>query len=44
MHERMMHMASDKDDKPVFLADSAWTLQMAKDKNPEIEFHFISEF
>jgi peptide chain release factor 3 len=44
MHERMMHMAIDKDDKPVFLADSAWTLQMARDKNPDIQFHFISEF
>ena len=37
-------MAFDKDDKPVFLAESAWALQMAEEKNPEIKFHFISEF
>ena len=42
--EKIHHMASDKDERPVFLAESAWALQMAQEKNPEIEFHFTSEF
>jgi len=42
--EKMNHMATDKDDKPVFLAESAWALQMAQEKNPDIVFHFTSEF
>jgi peptide chain release factor 3 len=42
--EKSHHMAVDKDHKPVFLAESAWSLQMAQEKNPEIEFHFKSEF
>jgi peptide chain release factor 3 len=37
-------MANDKEGRPVFLAESAWALQMAQEKNPDIEFHFISEF
>ncbi len=41
--EKIHHMATDKDDKPVFLAESAWALQMAQEKNPDIEFHFTSE-
>lgn len=42
--EKAHHMATDKEGRPVFLAESAWALQMAQDKNPEIKFHFISEF
>src|ERR1051326_3351834 len=42
--EKIHHMATDKDDRPVFLAESAWALQMAQEKNPELEFHFTSEF
>jgi peptide chain release factor 3 len=42
--EKIHHMAVDKDDRLVFLAESAWALQMAQEKNPEIEFHFTSEF
>ncbi len=42
--DKAHHMAFDKDNKPVFLAESAWALQMAEEKNPEIKFHFISEF
>ena len=34
----------DKDDNLVFLASTAYILQMAKSNNPEIEFHETSEF
>ncbi|MGQ0828556.1 MAG: peptide chain release factor 3, partial [Bacteroidota bacterium] len=42
--EKAHHMANDKEERPVFLAESAWALQMAQEKNPDIKFHFISEF
>jgi len=42
--EKLHHIASDKEGRPVFLAESAWALQMAQEKNPDIKFHFISEF
>src|ERR1035437_530401 len=42
--EKLHHMATDKEGRPVFLAESAWALQMAQEKNSEIQFHFISEF
>ena len=42
--EKAHHMATDKEDRPVFLAESAWALEMAQEKNPDIKFHFISEF
>ena len=44
MHDRAAHIAYDKEDHPVFLAESAWLLQMAQEKFPEIEFHVKSEF
>lgn len=44
MQDRNAHIALDKDEKPVFLAESAWLLQMAQEKFPEIEFHLKSEF
>jgi peptide chain release factor 3 len=34
----------DKDNNQVFLAQTAYVLQMAKQNNPEIEFHETSEF
>jgi len=34
----------DKDENPVFLADSEWMLRMNRDNNPNIEFHTTSEF
>ena len=37
-------VAFDKDDNPVFLAPSAWMLQMAQENYPELKFHFTSEF
>ena len=44
IHDKLHHIASDKEGQPVFLAESAWALQMAQEKNPEIKFHFISEY
>ncbi len=41
---RKRDMAKDKDGKVVFLAESAWTLKMAQENFPEIQFHFQSDF
>lgn len=41
---RRRDMAEDKEGKPVFLAESAWALQMVQETYPEITFHFKSEF
>lgn len=41
---RKKDLAKDTDGKMVFLAESAWTLKMAQDNHPDIEFHFTSEF
>ncbi len=38
------YMALDKDGRDVFMADSAYVLQMAQQDFPEIRFHFSSEF
>ena len=40
-HKNIYH---DKDGNPVFLAESSWLLNMAKEDFPEIEFHNTSEF
>lgn len=37
-------IASDKDDRPVFFAESQWMLKMVQETYPEIEFHFTSEY
>tara|TARA_B100001173_G_C16029523_1_gene565946 strand:- start:4718 stop:6307 length:1590 start_codon:yes stop_codon:yes gene_type:complete len=37
-------LAKDKQGQTVYLADSAFSLQMAQQKYPEIIFHFTSEF
>jgi len=44
INERSSYIAYDKQDRPVFLAESAWLLQMAQEKYPEIKFYTISEF
>lgn len=44
MSDRAAHIAYDKEERPVFLAESAWLLQMAQEKFPAIEFHVKSEF
>jgi len=41
---RKRDLAHDKDGKLVYLADSSWALQMAKENHPEIVFHEKSEF
>jgi peptide chain release factor 3 len=42
--KRRRDMAKDKDGREVFLAESQWMLQMAKENFPKVEFHFKSEF
>ena len=42
--DKFQHIAKDKEGNYVFLAESAWALQMAQEKNPDIEFHFTSEY
>lgn len=37
-------LAKDKHDQLVFLADSAFSLQMTQQKYPSIKFHFTSEY
>jgi len=38
------YLAKDKQNQVVFLADSAFSLQMTQQKYPSIKFHFTSEF
>lgn len=44
IQDKSQHIAYDKEQKPVFLAESAWLLQITQEKNPDIEFHLKSEF
>lgn len=44
MERRKRDLARDKHGNLVFLAESAWTLQMAQENHPEVQFHFKSEF
>jgi len=37
-------IAQDKDGKLVYLAESAWSLQMQQENFPDVQFHFKSEF
>ena len=37
-------LAKDKQQQLVFLADSAFSLQMTQQKYPSVKFHFSSEF
>lgn len=41
---RRRDLALDKDGKMVYLADSAWAIQMAKENHPEVNFYEKSEF
>jgi peptide chain release factor 3 len=38
------HIAFDKDGKPVFFAETDWTLNYCREKYPALEFHTTSEF
>lgn len=41
---KQKYLARDKYNQLVFLADSAFTIQMTKDKYPSVKLHFSSEF
>ena len=41
---KQRHIATDKDGKLVFMAESKAWLQMVQDNFPDIDFHFTSEF
>ena len=38
------NIAFDKENRPVYLSESAWMLQKAQETYPDIKFHFTSEF
>jgi peptide chain release factor 3 len=44
VESKSRHIARDKDDKLVFMAESKAWLQMVQDNFPDINFHFTSEF
>ena len=41
---KQQYIVYDKDDNPVFLAQSAWIIKLESENNPEITFHETSEF
>ncbi len=41
---KQRYLAKDKQGQLVFLADSAFTIQMTQDKYPSVKLHFTSEF
>jgi peptide chain release factor 3 len=41
---KFSNIVYDKDGHLVYLAPSDWFLKMERENNPEIEFHFNSEF
>ena len=41
---KFQYIAADKEGRDVFLADSAYVLQMAQNDFKEIRFHFRSEY
>jgi peptide chain release factor 3 len=44
VRSRHMQIATDVDDKLVYLAETQWSLDREIRENPEISFHFTSEF
>ena len=44
LQRRKRDLAKDKSGKWVYLAESPWALKLLQENNPEITFHFISEF
>jgi peptide chain release factor 3 len=44
LQRRKRDLAKDKSGKWVYLAESPWALNLLQENNPEISFHFISEF
>ena len=43
MRFRETHIAYDKEEQPVYLAESIWKLQYAMKHHPAVRFHFTSE-
>ncbi len=41
---KQRYLAKDKKGQLVFLADSAFTVQMTQDKYPTVQLHFVSEY
>jgi peptide chain release factor 3 len=41
---KYQQLATDKEGREVYMAESAYALQMARENFPEIRFHFTSEF
>jgi peptide chain release factor 3 len=41
---KLQQLATDKEGREVYMAESPYALQMAQEKFPEISFHFNSEF
>jgi peptide chain release factor 3 len=41
---KQRYLATDKKGQLVFLADSAFTVQMTQEKYPRVKLHFVSEF
>jgi peptide chain release factor 3 len=41
---KQRYLATDKQGQLVFLADSAFTIQMTQSKYPSVKLHFTSEF
>ena len=41
---KQRYLAKDKKGQLVFLADSAFTIQMTQEKYPHVKLHFVSEF
>ena len=44
MNVKSGNVAFDKENRPVYLSESAWMLQKAQETYPDIKFHFTSEF
>ena len=41
---KYQQLATDKEGREVYMAESPYALQMAQENFPEIHFHFSSEF
>jgi peptide chain release factor 3 len=44
IRKRSQYIAYDKDNNPVYMAESQWLLNTVRENYPEVEFHFTSEF
>lgn len=44
LEKRKRDLARDKHGALVFLAESAWTLKLAQENHPKVQFHFNSDF